>query len=96
VQLAAKTLSEIDQVPHSRQSQRAAAARAAADIAHALASPGHPLDVATRERMEPRFGQDFSQVRIHSGDAATVSRPTPYRFSLADGFPRSSNPASYG
>ena len=36
-----------------------------------LQSPGQPLDAATRAFMEPRFGQDFSSVRVHtSGQAA--------------------------
>ena len=32
-----------------------------------LRSPGQPLDAATRAFMEPRFGHDFSHVRVHSG-----------------------------
>jgi hypothetical protein len=35
-----------------------------------LRSPGQPLDVSTRKFMEPRFGQDFSAVRIHVDGAA--------------------------
>ncbi len=31
-----------------------------------LRSPGRPLDAATRAFMEPRFGLDFSQVRVHT------------------------------
>ena len=31
-----------------------------------LVSPGQPLDTATRVFMEPRFGHDFSQVRVHT------------------------------
>lgn len=31
----------------------------------ALTEPGHPLDPETRQRMETRFGHDFSSVRIH-------------------------------
>ena len=31
-----------------------------------LRSPGEPLDAATRAFFEPRFGHDFSQVRVHS------------------------------
>lgn len=38
-----------------------------------LASPGQPLDPATRGFMEPRFGHDFSQVRVHSDAAAEQS-----------------------
>jgi hypothetical protein len=38
-----------------------------------LAATGRPLDTATRGFMEPRFGHDFSQVRIHSDPAAAGS-----------------------
>lgn len=40
-----------------------------------LCSPGQPLDPATRAFMEPRFGHDFSQVRVHTdGKAAESAR----------------------
>jgi hypothetical protein len=32
----------------------------------ALQLPGEPLDAATRNFMEPRFGYDFSKVRVHT------------------------------
>jgi hypothetical protein len=38
-----------------------------------LRSPGQPLDPATRAFMEPRFGYDFSHVRVHTGAAAERS-----------------------
>ncbi len=38
-----------------------------------LRSPGQPLDAATRAFMEPRFGQDFSGVRVHSNAEAAES-----------------------
>lgn len=38
-----------------------------------LRSSGQPLDPATRSFMEPRFGHDFSQVRVHTGTAAEES-----------------------
>jgi hypothetical protein len=38
-----------------------------------LASPGQPLDSATRAAMEPRFGHDFSGVRVHTDDRAAES-----------------------
>jgi hypothetical protein len=38
-----------------------------------LRSPGQPLDEATRAFMEPRFGYDFSQVRIHNDAQAAES-----------------------
>jgi hypothetical protein len=38
-----------------------------------LNSPGQPLDAATRAFFEPRFGHDFSKVRVHSGSMAEQS-----------------------
>lgn len=38
-----------------------------------LNSAGRPLDAATRQFMEPRFGHDFSNVRIHTGPQAAES-----------------------
>ncbi len=38
-----------------------------------LRSTGQPLDSATRAFMEPRFGHDFSQVRVHAGGRASES-----------------------
>jgi lysozyme family protein len=35
-----------------------------------VSSTGRPLDPATRGFMESRFGQDFSQVRVHTGSPA--------------------------
>ncbi len=38
-----------------------------------LRSPGQPLDPATRAFMEPRFGHDFSRVRVHTDAQAAES-----------------------
>lgn len=38
-----------------------------------LGSPGQPLDVTARSFMEPRFGHDFSQVRVHTDAKAAES-----------------------
>ncbi len=38
-----------------------------------LRAPGQPLDAGTRAFMEPRFGSDFSQVRIHTDAQAAES-----------------------
>ncbi|MGO9933478.1 MAG: DUF4157 domain-containing protein [Steroidobacteraceae bacterium] len=38
-----------------------------------LRSPGQPLDAATRAFMEPRFGHDFSKVKVHTDDMASDS-----------------------
>jgi len=35
-----------------------------------LRSPGQPLDVTSRAYFEPRFGRDFSRVRVHADSAA--------------------------
>jgi Domain of unknown function (DUF4157) len=36
----------------------------------ATSGPGQPLDAATRAAMEPRFGHDFSAVRVHADAGA--------------------------
>ena len=47
---------------------------AAPPIAHeVLSAPGQPPDASTRAFMEPRFGHDFSQVRIHTDEKAAES-----------------------
>jgi|GEM_PF-1479415 len=38
-----------------------------------LGSPGQPLDPQTRAFMEPRFGHDFSKVRVHTDERANQS-----------------------
>lgn len=38
-----------------------------------LNSPGQPLDRATRTFFEPRFGHDFSRVRVHTSSKAAES-----------------------
>ena len=38
-----------------------------------LRSPGHPLDAATRGYFEPRFGHDFTRVRLHTDPKAAES-----------------------
>lgn len=49
------------------------AATAPASWHEVLSASGQPLDAGTRAFFEPRFGQDFSQVRVHSGEAAAQS-----------------------
>jgi hypothetical protein len=41
-----------------------------------LQSPGQPLDAATRAFFEPRFGHDFSRVKIHADSEAAASAVT--------------------
>jgi hypothetical protein len=38
-----------------------------------LSAPGQPLDTAARDFMEPRFGHDFSRVRVHTDELAARS-----------------------
>jgi Domain of unknown function (DUF4157) len=57
-----------------RSATRTSAGGAAPPIVHdVLRSPGRPLDAATRVDMEPRFGHDFSRVRIHADARAGQS-----------------------
>src|SRR5262245_29887796 len=57
-----------------RAATSAAPVGAAPPIVHdVLRSPGRPLDPATRAFMEPRFGHDFSRVRIHDDSLAADS-----------------------
>ena len=39
----------------------------------ALRAPGQPLDTSSRGYFEPRFGHDFSRVRVHSDAGAAQS-----------------------
>ena len=47
--------------------------RSRARLGSVLRSPGRSLDAATRARMEPLFGYDFSQVRVHDDAQAAES-----------------------
>jgi hypothetical protein len=58
--------------------QRSSAGTAAPSIAppiihEVLHSPGQPLDHEVRNYFEPRFGHDFSKVRVHSDEKAVRS-----------------------
>jgi hypothetical protein len=41
-----------------------------AHVGEALAMAGHQLERSTRDFFEPRFGYDFSSIRIHTGPTA--------------------------
>jgi outer membrane protein OmpA-like peptidoglycan-associated protein len=57
-----------------RASASSVAGAPAPPIVHnVLQSSGQPLDHATRSFMEPRFGHDFGQVRIHTDTRASDS-----------------------
>ncbi len=58
--------------------QRAAVTPAAPELAppivhDVLRTPGQPLDATTRAFMEPRFGRDFGDVRVHADAQAADS-----------------------
>ena len=57
-----------------------------------LHSPGQPLDSATRAYFEPRFGQDFSRVRVHAGAQTTESAGAVMRAPILSGRDWSSPP----
>ncbi len=58
-----------------RTATNESAGAAPASVHETLASSGRPLDLETRAFFEPRFGHDFSRVRIHAGtDAAHSAR----------------------
>ncbi len=57
-----------------RSAMYSEAAGAVPSIVHeVLQSPGQPLDGATRQFFEPRFGADFSGVRVHTDGKAAES-----------------------
>ena len=58
--------------PKGADATRSVTASVAANI-HALNDSGSPLPNTTRAFFEPRFGQDFSEVRVHKGAQAAES-----------------------
>lgn len=63
---------------HERMLSRKAVSPSHSDEAPAivhdvLGSPGQPLDAETRAFFEPRFGHDFSNVRVHTEETAAES-----------------------
>jgi Domain of unknown function (DUF4157) len=57
--------------PHAGAATGVSEAPPAVD--QAVRSPGQPLDPAVRAFMEPRFGEDFNQVRMHRDAGASQS-----------------------
>jgi hypothetical protein len=61
----------------TKQAGSQSAGGEAPSIVHeALRAPGQPLDAATRDYFEPRFGRDFSRVRVHTDAKAAESART--------------------
>src|SRR5262249_50639471 len=65
---------EDEQLLRKRSDAAESAAAEAPSLVHeVLRSPGQPLDAATLTYFEPRFGRDFSHVRIHTDARAAES-----------------------
>jgi hypothetical protein len=62
-----------DQAPQRKVVTAGTTTGAPASVYEALHSSGQPLDADTRAYFEPRFGYDFSRVRIHTDSAAARS-----------------------
>lgn len=58
---------------HRKASHETAPSTVPPIVHEVLRSPGQPLDAATRSFMEPRFGHDFSRVRVHNNAQAVES-----------------------
>ncbi len=54
-------------------------------VQEVLRSSGQPLDASTRAFMEPRFGHDFSAVRVHTGPEADRTARTMNARAYTDG-----------
>ena len=62
------------QTPLRRKSNENAASEAAPPLVHdVIRSAGRPLEPQTRAFMEPRFGKDLSQIRVHTDGKAAES-----------------------
>ncbi|MGB8900067.1 MAG: DUF4157 domain-containing protein, partial [Methylocella sp.] len=64
---------EEDKLQEKEAGPQAAVREAPASVHEVLRSPGQPLDATTRAYFEPRFGQDFSDVRVHTGTHSAES-----------------------
>ena len=62
-----------DALPQRRHGGDAEHARVRSIVKDVVRSPGQPLDQGTRAFFEPRFGHDFSQVRVHNDSRAAES-----------------------
>jgi len=58
---------------HSTASETAAETSVAAIVHDVLRQPGRPLNPEDRTFFEPRFGYDFSHVRVHADPGAALS-----------------------
>jgi Domain of unknown function (DUF4157) len=74
---ADQVANEVTQFPHRHRHHRwTTPAEESENTGRVRSSRGDPLDPATREFMESRFGHSFNHVRIHSGaEGAASGRP---------------------
>jgi hypothetical protein len=68
-----KTNSRCDRAPDETSALRRSHQRVPESVGGVLRSGGAPLDESVRRTLEPRFGHDFSSVRVHSGGDAARS-----------------------
>ena len=71
--LCPKCAEEKKQQLQRKEANGSEAAKTPATVHEVIGSSGQPLDAATRDFMEPRFGQDFSHVRVHTNAQAAES-----------------------
>src|SRR5271165_6537394 len=64
---------EKGKVQRKREGTGAVEGEAPTEVREVLGSPGRPLDAGARAFFEPRFGVDFSDVRVHDDDHAAHS-----------------------
>jgi len=64
---------EEEKVQKKDQGNSTAGMEAPSIVHDAINSGGQPLDTGTRKFFEPRFGRDFSNVRLHTGSKAAES-----------------------
>jgi hypothetical protein len=76
---------EEDKVHTKNNGQTQAEGTAPPIVIQALSSPGQPLDAATRAFFEPRFGMNFSGVRVHSDRVAQQSAASVNALAYATG-----------
>jgi hypothetical protein len=71
----------------SKQASENSRSEVTPTVQEALRSPGQPLDAATRAFMEPWFGHDFSQVRVHTDAKAAGGTKQEPKFNPSAGRP---------
>ncbi len=73
LQRKCSTCAEEEKIQRKAEGAPAGGVAAPPIVHHALESPGESLDGATRAFLEPRFGRDLADVRVHTGAQAAAS-----------------------